>query len=151
MTIDQQHKALAIWAGVADQYLLISCGMYWRPNNCGYTHSISKAGRFSKEHAESFMGPSYSGSVTMEPASLPDLTLDWLYQIEETFTDDQWNEYAMALWHTMLRKHDPKVTNTRRLVHASVEDKLQAMVKALNLPTPEPYHFTNEPRTTSAP
>jgi hypothetical protein len=59
-------------------------------------------------------------------AELPKYTLDDLHRLEEALTPEQWENYLNEL----RGEYTTRLGNERALVHASVEDKRRAMLKA---------------------
>lgn len=54
---------------MAEHWMLLKRGLFYRPNNCGYTGIRDEAGRYSKEDADNHLA---AGGVAMREADAPE-------------------------------------------------------------------------------
>lgn len=54
---------------MSEQWLLLKRGLFYRPNNCGYTGIRDEAGRYSREDADEHAA---AGGIVMREADAPE-------------------------------------------------------------------------------
>jgi hypothetical protein len=68
-------------------YVVLKRGLFWRPNDRGYTYNIAEAGRYTREEAEARCHPD-NEPVTMELASK--------YESMKTYTQAELDQHVAA-------------------------------------------------------
>ncbi|MFA9262898.1 MAG: hypothetical protein ACEQSB_06150 [Undibacterium sp.] len=83
--------------GTADFYAVVKNGLFYRPNECGYTDRIEEAGRYSKAKAESLLVSGEYMQTRLLPCPKYDTSLDAMAAAEATLTDEESDGYMDAL------------------------------------------------------
>lgn len=71
MQPEQQRIAIAEACGVANRWVIMKCGLYYRPDAKGYTSNLSEAWIVSEDVADAHVYP-HDEPVTKHRAPIPD-------------------------------------------------------------------------------
>lgn len=113
MTDEEKRISIAEACGVANRFVLLKKGFYYRPNGNGYTFKIENAWILSEEEADKHVYPR-GGLVTKQRVPPPDYLndLNAIHDAEKTLSIDETAEYDVHLrrfverwyWHATARQ-----------------------------------------------
>lgn len=135
MTDNEINKAIAEACGVADRWVIMKRGLYYRPNANGYTNRIEEAWVVTEDVADKHTYP-HDEPVTKHPALVPDYLndLNACHEMEmELPTEKRHGDksYAHYLW--QLSGHPFEGGSTWYVLHATARQRCEAFLKTLNL------------------
>lgn len=111
-------------------FAILKDGYYYRPNGCGYTQSISQAGRYTKEDGEKELVSGENMRLIPHPACDYYGSLDHCAAMRATLTEEESIEYverldkatrASTLW--------PRWRETMQLLNASAPYHCEAFLR----------------------
>lgn len=133
MNRSQINQAIAECCGAAHMFVMVKHGLYYRPDECGYTGEISLAGRWPKDDACKLEGSKgYPDEVKAIPAPVPDYcALDAMAEAEKTLTEEEYEKWLVEV--AMATRREMDHGGPRSYVSATALQRAEAFLRVKNL------------------
>ncbi len=146
MKPELQRIAIATACGLADRWVLMKRGLYWRPDAKGYTNDVNDAWILSEAEADKYVYP-HDEPVTKHRAPIPDYlnSLDAMAEAEKVLRFDKatmqpggWVHYIQCLCEVARCRAGVSDDNFKACTFATAAQRAEAFLRTLNLYQPHP-------------